>query len=264
MTRSADSKTPQVAQSVIAAGLTRLGIEAGDAVLVHSSLRSFGHVVGGPDVVIDALLEVVGHRGVVVMPTLTLGASENPVAFDVRNSPSTSGRITEVFRKRPEARRSHHPTSSAAAIGRGADVLTGYHIDTPCGLTSPYGQVYLRDGWCLFLGTAWHSNTMFHTAEEIAMPAYLRMAEFRDTTLIDEEGVPHAVAFRRYNCYQSGVQRDLEKMGSLYEAAGAVRHTRIGLSECFMIRARDVIDITVRLIQQSPEEVFSYCTTPQS
>jgi len=247
-----------VTQADIEAGLRSLGLGEGDTALVHSSLKSFGCVEGGPDAVIDALLGVVGERGCIVVPTLTLGSPESPLVFDVRESPSSSGLITETLRKRHDAFRSHHPTSSAAAIGCAAEQVTGCHGDTPCGLTSPYGQVYQRGGWCLFLGAPWSTNTMFHVAEEIAMPRYLRFAEFRDAVVIDEAGKPCTVSFRRYNCYQTGVKRDLSRMGPRYEGAGVVRTTRIGESECRLIRAKDVIDISVALLREHPEDIFWY------
>ena len=99
---------------------------------------------------------------------------------------------------------------------------------------------------------------MFHVAEEIVMPEYLRMAEFRDAVLIDENGVSQTVSFKRYNCYQSGVKRDLQKMGEYYESAGVVRHGLIGSSNCMLIRARDVIDISVDVIANRQEEFLSY------
>lgn len=249
---------PTVTFEDLRAGLGELGLESGDTVLVHSSLKSFGYVEGGAEAVIAALRAVLGPRGCLVMPTLTLGASEGPVVFDVLESPSTSGRITEVFRRQPGVWRSHHPTSSAAAQGWAAEELTRYHTDTPCGLTSPYGQVYLRGGWCLFLGAPWSSNTMFHVAEEIASPAYLRFAEFRDAILIDEARCQHTVSFRRYNCYQTGVRRDLAAIGERFEAAGVVRQLRIGASNCRLIRARDVVDLSVALLTHCPEAICSY------
>lgn len=247
-----------VTQEDLVAGLQELGVERGDTVLVHSSLKSFGYVEGGALTVIRALEEVLGPRGCLVMPTLTLGGAENPVVFDVLESPSTSGWITEVFRRQPGVWRSRHPTSSAAAWGWAAEELTGYHTDTPCGLLSPYGQVYLRGGGCLFLGAPWGSNTMFHVAEEIALPSYLRFAEFRDAILIDECRRRHTVSFRRYNCYQSGLRRDLTVVGEHLEAAGVVRRVRIGASDCRFIRARDVVKISVELLNRQPEAIFSY------
>ncbi|MBA7555354.1 hypothetical protein ES705_48015 [subsurface metagenome] len=43
-------------------GVKELGLEKGDVVLVHSSFKSFGGVEGGPQTVIDALLEVLGKE----------------------------------------------------------------------------------------------------------------------------------------------------------------------------------------------------------
>lgn len=242
----------------ILSGLEALGLSTGDTVLVHSSLSSFGLVEGGADTVIEALLRIVGSHGCVVMPTLTLGASESPVVFDVRESPSTSGRITEVFRKRPDAHRSTHPTSSAAAVGYASKEITGWHGKTPCSLTSPYGQVYLRGGHCLFLGATFGSNTMFHVAEELVKPAYLRMAAFSDAIVVDELGRESTVEFSRYNCYQTGLKRDLNALEPIFEKAGAVRHTIIGSSSCMMIRARDVIGIASDLLRRDAESIVSY------
>ncbi|NOX44142.1 MAG: AAC(3) family N-acetyltransferase, partial [Caldiserica bacterium] len=58
-----------VTKDDIVRGLRELGLEVGAIVGVHSSLSSFGYVEGGADAVIDALLEVVGEEGTVVMPT---------------------------------------------------------------------------------------------------------------------------------------------------------------------------------------------------
>lgn len=43
--------------------LTRLGIQTGDVVIFHSSLKSMGRVEGGAQAVIDAFLEQVGPEG---------------------------------------------------------------------------------------------------------------------------------------------------------------------------------------------------------
>lgn len=249
---------PTVTTADLLQGLRALGLESGDALLVHTSMKSFGHVEGGPEAVIDALLEAVGPRGCVVVPTLTLGRSEAPVVFDVRHTPGHTGLLTETLRQRPGACRSLHPTESAAALGFAAEEITRHPGETPCGLTSPFGQVYLRGGKSLFLGAPWTTNTMFHVAEEIVMPAYLRMAEFRDATVIDAEGVARRVAFKRYNCYQSGVKRDLAALEKHFVAAGVVRETRIGAATCRVIRARDNVDICVDILTNHLEEILSY------
>ena len=61
----------------IKAGPRTLGLKKGDSVGVHSSLRRFGNVEGGADAVIDALLEVVGQEGNIVMSTHSANVSED-------------------------------------------------------------------------------------------------------------------------------------------------------------------------------------------
>lgn len=49
--------------------LREVGLEKGDAVMVHTSLKRMGYVCGGAQTVIEALMEVVGKDGTIMMPT---------------------------------------------------------------------------------------------------------------------------------------------------------------------------------------------------
>ena len=46
------------------------GIEKGDVVLMHSALSGLGFVQGGPDTVVDAVLEAVGPEGTFAVSTM--------------------------------------------------------------------------------------------------------------------------------------------------------------------------------------------------
>ena len=146
---------PVVTRQEIAAGLRALGVAEGAQVLLHSSLKSFGYVVGGADAVIDAILDVVGPAGTLVCPTLTFRNFEatRPV-FDSRTLPSNTGLITETLRRRPGALRSLHPLSSVAAFGAAAEELTAWHDDTPCGPGTPYWKLWENGGQVVY-GTPW-------------------------------------------------------------------------------------------------------------
>jgi len=99
----------RITKEEIKDGLKRLGIKPGYILLVHSSLSSMGYVEGGADTVIDALLEVVGREGTIVMPTYSTGeAGEFYDAYDPQSTPVWTGRIPEVFRQREGAVRSLH------------------------------------------------------------------------------------------------------------------------------------------------------------
>ena len=49
--------------------LREVGLEKGDAVMVHTSLKRMGYVCGGAQTVIEALMEVVGKDRTIMMPT---------------------------------------------------------------------------------------------------------------------------------------------------------------------------------------------------
>ena len=49
--------------------LKDIGVQKGQAVMVHTSLSSLGYVCGGAQSVIEALLESVGDEGTIMMPT---------------------------------------------------------------------------------------------------------------------------------------------------------------------------------------------------
>ena len=59
----------RVSKEDIRIALRELGLKKGDITGVHSSLSSFRYVEGGAHTVIDALLEIIGREGTIVMPT---------------------------------------------------------------------------------------------------------------------------------------------------------------------------------------------------
>jgi len=62
----------KVSKDDIVRDLRKLGVTEGLAVEVHSSLSSIGHVIGGASTVVDALMEVVGSTGTLVMSNYPL------------------------------------------------------------------------------------------------------------------------------------------------------------------------------------------------
>ncbi len=172
------------------ADLLSLGVRPGGVLLVHSSLRSLGHVPGGAETVIQGLLAALGMGGTLLMPALTYEhvTRETPI-FDVRNTPANVGIIPETFRKRPGTRRSLHPTHSVCAVGPLTGALLDPHIQdtTPCGPHSPFHTLPQHHGQILMLGCGLKPNTSMHAIEELVEPPYLYGPPLT-YTLIREDG----------------------------------------------------------------------------
>lgn len=187
-----------VTREDIVASLREVGLRDGDGVFLHSSLSSFGEIRGGSATVLQALDDVLGPEGLIAMPAFPLvgGAQEylstHPV-FDVRNTASTMGSLTERFRTSPGVARSLHPTHSVAARGPGAEELVAGHeeAETPFGEGTPFARMIERGMVQLWFGVGLRIFTLYH-AFECLRPAGFPIDVFQekrvDARVIDVEG----------------------------------------------------------------------------
>ncbi len=149
----------------LANDLRGLGLNAGDCVIVHSSMSSLGWVSGGPVTVLDALMDVLTDDGTLVMPTQTSHYADPaewrhpPVPaewveevratmppFDPARTPTRRmGAIPELFRTWPDVLRSDHHAASFAAWGRHAEHVTRRHGVQRIGEESPAAALYDLD-----------------------------------------------------------------------------------------------------------------------
>ena len=174
---------------IIVKDLENLGINKGDVVIVHSSLKSMGNIEGGADTVIDALIEAVGSQGTVLFPALSWTPCTTTLKFSVNETPACIGYIPNVFRKREGVIRSLHPTHSVCAYGKKALEITKDHYidDTPVGANSPYRKLIDLNGKILMLGCGLGPNTFMHGVEEVANAPYC-LGDPKTFELTDKDG----------------------------------------------------------------------------
>jgi len=234
-----------VTRTDIVEGLRRLGVKEGDLLQVHSSLSSFGYVVGGADAVVDALLEVVGREGTVMVPTFNHGRAE---IFDPRETPSVNGIITEALRKRPEAKRSIHPTHPYAAIGKHAEYLTAEHLELRTfDINSPLGKLAKLGGYVLFLGAPFSTNTAAHIGETMANVPCLGYRKFPRKVRLPDGRIISAwsVLWREDKC-----PIEWEPLESEMRSRNMIRDGKIGEAHIMLMKAMDVIQTTFELTKK--------------
>ncbi|MFD6493431.1 aminoglycoside N(3)-acetyltransferase [Streptomyces sp. NPDC060188] len=196
---------PLVTRDSMAADLRTLGVQAGETLLVHSSLSSLGWVNGGPVTLVQGLLDALGPDGTLVVPTQSGDLSDpalwsNPPvpkdwwptiratmpAYDPRVTPSRGvGVIPETVRTWPGALRSAHPETSFAALGPGAArIVEGHATDCRLGERSPLARLEACGARVLLLGAGYDTCTTFH------------LAEYRVPSPVVEVGRPSAEGWR--------------------------------------------------------------------
>ncbi len=218
----------------IAADAERLGINDGDTVLMHSSLKSMGEPELTPKDVIDGLMAAVGS-GTLVLPTLSYCyCNKDNRVFDYYKTPSNVGAIPEYFRTSVSGvRRSLCPTHSCAALGRDAEYITCSQQDdtTPCGANSPFRKVMELNGKILFLGCGNNCNTSMHAVEELIVPDYLFDGGC-DYTLFDSAGKEHKMYCAAHGF--KGVSQCYYRVTGLMNE-NDVNKGKVLAAECFLV-----------------------------
>lgn len=146
----------------LAAALRSLGLARGDQVMVHSDLRRFGVVRDEagrlalalpPAQLYEALREVLGDEGTVVVPTFSYSWTRGE-AYNPDTSPSFEGSFSDYVRRLPGAKRSPHPLMSVAALGPAAGALLDGVDETSFDEGSPFGRMHRADTKHLTVGVS--------------------------------------------------------------------------------------------------------------
>ncbi|WP_407269441.1 aminoglycoside N(3)-acetyltransferase [Radiobacillus sp. PE A8.2] len=242
-------------RSSLRESFNQLGVEEGMVVIVHASLSAFGWVCGGPVAIIQALMDVVGESGTIVMPTQTADNSdpsqwENPPvprewwdtirdempAYDPQVTPTRGmGKIIEAFRTFPGVVRSTHPIYSFAAWGKHSNyIVSEQPLEEGFGEKTPLAKIYQLNGRILLLGVNHDSNTSLHYAEH----AILDREKVEKGTAMFEHG---RRVWKKYEeiIYDSDC---FNTLGREFEQTNPFKASMIGLATCKLIDQRLVVD----------------------
>ena len=112
------------------------------------------------------------------MPTFTYSFLKNE-AFDMQKSKSTTGTLTEYFRKLDGVKRTMHPTHSVAAAGNLAKQIMDIGKGT-FDKNSIFGKIHKLNGKILLFGVEFHKAcTFIHYIEEMHKVPYRYMKKLR-------------------------------------------------------------------------------------
>ncbi|HRG37939.1 MAG TPA: AAC(3) family N-acetyltransferase [Bacteroidia bacterium] len=233
--------------------LRKIGLQNGDSVLVHSSLSKIGFVEGGPATLISALFEVVGTAGTLLFPTFPAKGrnkthlEEHPF-FDILNTPSQMGSITEYFRKLPDVFRSFHPTDPVCAKGALAEFFTNTHFGqlTPYTENSPFRKLCSKKGKILMLGTTLNGAcTNLHTLEDAVDFKYPVYDErIFDVKMIDAKGQVQYMKTKVHNPDYSA-KRNCDALKPLFEREDVLVNGMIGEAKSMLIDADKMLQVMI-------------------
>lgn len=210
----------------LAAAFRRLGIVAGDTVMVHASIRAVGEIAGGPDQIHLALKDALTSDGTLMMyascprhydevgrgllsPAMEAELLEKLPAFDAATARSArdNGALVELLRTYPGSCVSDH-VARFVAWGRHARYLTGPQPGNyALGRGSALERLVELGGHILLLGCDHDAVTFLHYAEHIVDIPGKRVARYK-VPVVDEGARALAAAiFCAHHRYVPGANR---------------------------------------------------------
>jgi aminoglycoside 3-N-acetyltransferase len=237
--------------------LRTIGVREGGILLVHSSFKSLGITGEGAfGKVIATLRAALGEHGTLILPTLSYASVpvDNRV-FDVLNTPSDVGALSEFFRKQEDVVRSFHPTHSVAAAGALAVAMTINHDkdSTPVGEYSPFRKLRDLGGQILMLGCGLRPNTSMHGVEELTNPPYL-FKHTLDYKCTDASGNVQTLQIKRHNFENKHGEEIIQRYDRLkFILPGNVLAANTVLSaQSYLIEAKPMWDIAELILKDDP------------
>lgn len=245
--------------------LSEVGVTQGQSIMVHTSLSKLGFVCGGPQIIIESLIESVGADGTIMMPTQSWKnldpvtgvhweepeqwwqiIRDNWPAYDKNITPTnTMGAVAEMFRKWPGVLRSDHPARSVASYGKYAEYLTKDHgLSNIFGDGSPIGKLYELDGYVLLIGVGYDKNTSIHLAD--ARAEYPGKHTTTEHSAIFENGKR---VWKAYDTlFVDG--EDFVQIGQEFEKVCNVNKALLGNGTITLMRQREVVDFAAKWIEK--------------
>lgn len=235
----------------IVSALHKAGVNIGDIVFVHSDISVFGKLMTDDrdlffQSVIEAFQEAVGPDGTIIMPTFTYSVSEGKV-FDVKNTKSTVGALTEYFRKLPGIKRTVEPMLSVAIWGKHQDNLLDIGHDS-MGKNSIFDKLLQLNGKIVLFGT--RECTFIHYIEQMHKAPYRFLKKFKGRIINGEENYED-----EFNYYARYLDRNSTSYYSILEKylfeEGLIKEHKLGLDKVLVIPSDLLFRETSRKLDQN-------------
>ncbi|MEZ9761353.1 AAC(3) family N-acetyltransferase [Vibrio splendidus] len=197
------------------------GIANGDTVLLHSNIKNTYKkylkigVKITPEIILNSFLEAIGPEGTILFPLFNFDFC-NGVEFDIHNTKSSMGALTEAGRKYPGAVRTGHPVYSFSVIGKNKHLFSGVCNYSAYGEDSPFAILHKEKAKIAVLGLSENSSmTFYHYVEEACLVDYRYHKEFVGS-YIDAEGIKKERGFNIFvRDLNGGIETDVEPCGNL-------------------------------------------------
>jgi aminoglycoside 3-N-acetyltransferase len=252
-------------------GFRRLGVAAGDSIMMHASVRAVGEIAGGPDQIHLALKDAVTPDGTVMMyascpeyydevgrghltPEQEREVLEKLPAFDplTARSQRDNGTLVEFFRTFPGCAVNLHVARFVVWGKHASYLISRQPWNYAFGHDSPLERFVELDGKVLLLGCDHDTATLLHYAEHIVDIPGKRAAKF--VVPVDDGGRRVWREMEEFDTSDQGAHpnwppRFFARLVDSYLAQTNNSGGRVGNARSFLFQSRGLVEFALPVMK---------------
>jgi len=237
------------------AGFKKTSVKPGDTIIVHTSYKSLGGVEGGADTIIDAMQVLVGPSGTVMFPTFNFQSWTESHYFDILETPSMMGMITDQARLRAGAKRTPHPIFSFAVLGRRADEFAATEDVEAYGPNSAFALFHKTNGTIVSIGLDFNNTFSMHHYIEFNVGCDYRTIKEFSGIYVGYNRIPQLKTYSMFARKSNRVKTYIVPGMNELLAAGVIKEIQVGQAKVHYAGAQDFFDNMSVIIREHPDKL---------
>jgi aminoglycoside 3-N-acetyltransferase len=234
----------------------KIGISKGMTISLKTDLRFLGPYDSKfQDSVLAAHFDILADLidlsiGTIVVSTASFSLCNTEKIFDIKNTPSEMGALTEYIRGRAGAIRSFHPFASYVAIGKNADYICNNTSRHSVGPNSPKARLLELDAQYLTIGLPPENATMIiHHIEKLMGVPYRYVKEFIHPVLRKGKVAhePFYLFVRYINC-NAKMSLNTKVFPNFFKCGYRVKEGVLGRGKIYLYSMKEFYLSTVQLL----------------
>lgn len=251
-----------IAPSNVTDALLSIGVRKGNTILVHPDAIVAAQFPPMPaeqrlDLLIQAIEDAIGASGTLVIPTFSYSFTKGE-PFDVPNTASMVGMLSERFRTLPGVVRSRDPIFSFAARGPLAQELCAIPVKECFGSESVFAALHRLNVDIVDLGCSMsRGGTFVHYVETAHGVSYRYNKVFSGTVILpDRQTIESSVVYNVRDLSRKS-EGDFRRLQKRLAGDGKLRSADVGRSRIMAVTANDLFDTAWKMLDEDPVSLIA-------
>jgi aminoglycoside 3-N-acetyltransferase len=251
-----------ITPAAVTDALRAIGVTPGSTMMVHPDAivaAQFPLMTPGErlDLLIEAMEAAIGPGGTRVIPAFSYSFTRG-APFDVLNSVSMVGMVSERFRTMPGVCRTTDPIFSFACRGPRAAELCALPVKECFGRDSVFAALHRLNAHMVDLGCSMsRGGTFVHYVETAHGVAYRYNKSFSGTVItLDRQRHACSVIYNVRDLTRKS-EGDLRRLQRRLTADGKLRTVEVGRSRIMAVNANDLFDTAWKMLDEDPVSLIA-------